>query len=353
MAFLEIKNVTLRGVSACVPAQTVKTREMPIFPTPDAAEKFIKTTAIEERRIIEKGSCTSDLCMKAAERLISDLRWNKEEIEALIFVSNTPDYRSPATSCILQDRLHLPVSCLTLDISAVCCGFIQGMTVLGGLMASGCIKKALLLAGDTNSLTSSPEDKSRYPLLGDAGTATAWEYDEKAEKIYSNLLSDGSCYEFVMTPDSGFRHFVSPESFVMKENEDGIWRAPIHGIMNGMEVFSFAISECPKAIRSLCEHFGIDIQADVDYYLFHQANMKINSTIRKKLKLAEEKIPSNIDRFGNTSCAAIPLLMVTNIREAIGSGPLSLLLSAIGAGFVWGGAYLKTNRIVCPELLEW
>ncbi|MCK9617652.1 MAG: ketoacyl-ACP synthase III [Lentimicrobiaceae bacterium] len=351
MAFLEIKNVALRGVAACVPAKTIRTENLPIFKN-DEAEKFIKTTGIESRRIGGDGVCTSDLCFTAAEKLIKELNWNKSEIDALIFVSNTPDYRSPATSCILQDKLKLPTSCFTFDISAVCAGFIQGLTVISSILSSGTIKKALLLVGDTNSLTSSPEDKSRYPLLGDAGTATAWEYDKKAEKIYSNLLSDGSCYEFVISPDSGFRHFVTPESFIIKENEDGIRRAPIHGIMNGMEVFSFAISECPKAIKSLCEHYNINIHSEVDFYLFHQANMKINSTIGKKLKLEEKKIPSNIQWFGNTSCAAIPLLMVTNIREDISKKPLSLLLCAIGAGFVWSSAYIKTNNIVCPELLE-
>lgn len=154
MAYLEIEHVALRGVAACVPSKVLNTRGMSVFPDETAADKFIKTTGIEQRRIIEKGSCTSDLCLASAERLLQDLKWNKEDIETLVFVSNTPDYRSPATSCILQDRLHLPTSCFTFDISAVCCGFIQGMTVLASLMSSGGIKKALLLVGDTNSLTS-------------------------------------------------------------------------------------------------------------------------------------------------------------------------------------------------------
>ena len=352
MAFLEIKNVSLRGVSACVPSMIMKTRDLGIFRNNDKGEKFTKTTGIIERRIVSDEVRTSDLCLKAAERLVEELNWDKSSIDALIFVSNTPDYRSPATSCILQHRMKLPVTCLTFDISAVCCGFIQGMSVVGSLLSSGSIKRALLLVGDTNSLTSSQDDQSRYPLLGDAATATAWEFAPEVNDILINLFSDGANYEFVINPDSGFRHFVTPESFVVKECEDGIKRAPIHGVMNGMEVFSFAISECPKAIKGLCDHYEIDIHKDVDYYLFHQANLKINSTIKKKLKLEGEKIPSNIEFFGNTSCSAIPLLMVTNIRNEIRSRPLSLLLSAIGAGFVWGGAYLKTDSIVCPELLE-
>lgn len=351
MAFIEIKNVSLRGVSACVPSKTVHTKDVEIF-TSEEAEKFTKTTGIESRRIVENGICTSDLCFTAAERLISDLKWNKSDIDILIFVSNTPDYRTPATSCILQDRLNLPTTCLTFDISTVCAGFIQGITVVGSILSSGTLKKALLLVGDSNSVTSSSEDKSRYPLLGDAGTASAWEFDSNADNIYCNLLSDGSCFEFVGSPYSGFRNLPTPESFIVKDVGEGIRRAAIHGVMDGMEVFSFAISECPKALKTLCEHFNIDIHNDVDYYLFHQANMKINTTVMRKLKLDSNKIPSNIQDFGNTSCAAIPLLMVTNIREELKTQKLSHLLSAIGSGFVWGGAYIKTDHIVCPELLE-
>lgn len=351
MAFLKIDNVSLKGVSACVPAKVVKTKDLPMFAA-DGGEKFTKTTGIIERRIASCGICTSDLCQKAAEKLLEKLGWEKESVDLLVFVSNTPDYRSPATSCLLQHRMGLPMSCMTFDISTVCCGFIQGMTVIGSMLSSGVIKRALMLAGDTNSLTSSPDDQSRYPLLGDAGTATAWEYNPEAEPIYANLLSDGSNEDFVVSPDSGFRHFVTPDSFKVRMCDDGIMRAPIHGIMNGMEVFSFAISECPKSIKAMCEHFNIDMHDAVDYYLFHQANLKINLTIAKKLKLDVEKIPSNIQHFGNISCAAIPLLMVTNISNDISSKKLSLLLSAIGAGFVWGAGYLTTDKIVCTELFE-
>lgn len=351
MAFFKINNVSLRGVSGCVPANTVKTNDLHFFKE-DKGEKFTKTTGIIERRVAPEGMCTSDLCCKAAEALIAKLGWDKETIDVLIFASNTPDYRSPATSCLLQHRLGLSTSCFTFDISTVCCGFIQGMTVLGSLMSNGNIKRALLLAGDTNSKTSSPDDQSRYPLLGDAGTATAWEYNPDADEMMVNIMSDGSNEAFVVTPDSGFRHFVTPKSFIPHICDDGIKRAPIHGIMNGMEVFSYAISECPKAIRALGERYNIDIINDVDYYLFHQANLKLNLTIAKKLKIDITKMPSNIQYFGNISCAAIPLLMVTNISDDISSKKLRLLFSAIGAGFVWGGAYMKTNDVVVTDLLE-
>lgn len=350
MAYIEIKNVSLRGVAAGVPKKIVKTENLSLFSETEAA-KFTNTTGIVERRIAD-GICTSDLCFSAADQLLNDLGWNRNEVDVLIFASNTRDYNSPATSCILQDRLGLSTSCFTFDMAAACCGFIQGMAAVGSLLSLGAIKKALLLVGDTNSRTSSPEDKSRYPLLGDAGGATAWEYNPNAEPIYTNLLSDGSYYKFVCTPDSGFRNFVTPNSFEVQMCDDGIARAPIHGIMNGVEVFSFAISHCPKAIQNLVERYKINLDKDVDYFLFHQANKKINSIIARKLKIDVSRMPSNIDYFGNTASAAIPLLMVTNIADQLRSSYQRLLLSAIGAGFVYGGGYLVTDNIIVSNLIE-
>lgn len=165
MAYWKISNCELRGVAACVPRNTVNTSGMSVF-TSDEAEKFIESVKIRQRRIAVGGICASDLCHEAAVRLIDELKWNKNEIDALIFVSITADYRSPATSCILQERLGLPNSCFTLDISLACCGYLHGVTVLSNMMSMGNIRKALLLVGDTCSLMSSPEDKSRFPIFG-------------------------------------------------------------------------------------------------------------------------------------------------------------------------------------------
>ncbi|MCX6235994.1 MAG: ketoacyl-ACP synthase III, partial [Bacteroidia bacterium] len=163
MSFLEIKNVAVRGVAACVPKRVIENRDCPMFSI-EELEKFFFSVGIERRHCVEEGVCSSDLCLSAAEKIIQDLNWDKSEIGALVFVSQTPDYRNPATSCILQDRLGLPVTCMALDISLGCSGYVHGLAVLSSLMSSGSIKKGLLLVGDTASLVSSPEDKSRILL---------------------------------------------------------------------------------------------------------------------------------------------------------------------------------------------
>lgn len=350
MANWIIKNVKLKGVSACVPRTNLRTEDMPIFNKEDC-DKFINSVGIESRRTASAGVCASDLCYAAAEKLISELEWDKNEIEALVFVSITADYRSPMTSCILQDRLGLPKSCFTMDIPIACCGYLHGITVLGNLMSNGNIKKALLLCGDTCFQTSSHEDKSRFPIFGDAGTATAFEYDVLAEDIISYSYTDGGGYEAIITPHSGFRHPVTPESFIMEDFGNGVKRAPIHGSLDGLEVFSFAISKAPKVIKELMSNHNID-KNEVDYFLFHQANRLINQMISKKLKFETNKVPSNIEEFGNTSCASIPLLMVTRIREEITKRPLNLILLGFGVGLTWGCINIKTDQIVCPSLIE-
>ena len=350
MANWIIKNVKLVGISACVPKKTLHTEDMTIFHG-DECEKFLNTVGIKSRRIAPSGICASDLCYEAAEKLISELKWHKSEIEALIFVSITADYRSPMTSCILQNRLGLSNSCFTLDIPLACCGYLHGITVLGNLMTKGNIKKALLLCGDTCYQMSSPEDKSRLPIFGDAGTASAFIYDESADNIISYSYTDGSGYNAIITPHSGFRHPITPDSFLMEDISEGIRRAPIHGTLDGMEVFSFAISKAPKAIKELMEQQHIT-QNDIDYVLFHQANKLINQMICKKLKLEKPKVPSNIEEFGNTSCASIPLLMVTRLRKELISRKLNLILSAFGVGLTWGSIQIKTDKIICPPLCE-
>lgn len=350
MANWIIKNVKLVGVSACVPKKTLHTEDMTIFHG-DECEKFLNTVGIKSRRIAPSGVCASDLCYEAANKLIAELDWDKNEIDALIFVSITADYRSPMTSCILQNRLGLSNSCFTLDIPLACCGYLHGITVLSNIMSNGRIHKALLLCGDTCFQMSSPEDKSRYPIFGDAGTASAFIYDDTAKDIISYSYTDGSGYKAIITPHSGFRHPITPESFIMQDISEGIRRAPIHSMLDGMEVFSFAISKVPKSIKELMEQQHIS-QNDVDYFLLHQANRLINQQICKKLKIESPKVPSNIEEFGNTSCATIPLLMVTRLKQKLSTQSLNLILSAFGVGLTWGCINIKTDKIICPPLIE-
>lgn len=356
MAYWEIKNVALRGVTGTVPDHAVKTKEFDVF-TPEEAEIFDNTVGIKNRYIGPDDVCASDLCYDAAVRLIDSLGWEKESIDILIFASVTGDFKTPPTSGILQHRLGLPTSTFVLDIPMGCCGSVYAINVAGNLLSAGSAKRALLLVGDTALRMGSMKDKSRVPLFGDCGTAMALEYDVDAEDIIIDFNTLGEKYEALMTPHGGFRHPITEESFVEEDFGNGIIRAPKDTLINGMDVLSFAISRPPVSIKKLMEKCQLNSE-NVDFFLIHQANKLIVDRIVKKLKLPIEKVPYDLQEFGNLGGASIPMLMTFNLATELMSGPLTLVCSAFGLGLTWATMVLRTqkmmvlpiNRIMSPNI---
>lgn len=312
---------------------------------------FSESTGIKARRRAECGTTSADLCQASAEKLIAQLGWDKKEIEALVFVSQTPDYILPATSCLLQEKLGLSENCYTLDISLGCSGWVYALSVIAALMQNGTINKGLLLAGDTITKFCSPEDKSTYPLFGDAGTATALEYNDKCDGLKFVFNTDGAGYETIIIRDGAYRNPVDEESLRLKDCGENKLRRGIDLELDGMNVFSFGITKAPKSVRQLCEHFGID-KDKVDLFTFHQANLMMNEMIRKKLKLPEDKVPYSMDDFGNTSCASIPLTLVSREADRLRTEKLSHIACGFGVGLSWGSVYFETDSIIVPELIE-
>lgn len=342
MAYWEIKNVALRGVTCTVPNNPVKSIDFDFF-TKEDADIFDNTVGIKKRYIASENICASDLCFDAAERLIASLGWEKDSIDVLVFASVTGDYKTPPTSCILQDRLGLPSSTFVLDVPMGCCGCLYAINVAGNLLTAGTARRALLLVGDTASRMGSPFDKSRVPLFGDSGSAMALEYDTTAADIVIDFNTMGSGYQALMTPHGGYRHPVTKEvSFEYKDFGNGIIRAPKDALINGMDVFSFAITKPPISIMKLLERLGLDKDKDIDFFLIHQANKMIVDRIVKKLKLNPQKVPYDLQEFGNLGGCSIPMLMTYNIAEELSTKNLTLLCSAFGLGLTWGTMVLRT-----------
>jgi 3-oxoacyl-[acyl-carrier-protein] synthase-3 len=355
MAFLKIDNIQVKGFAACVPKQIDENRLYPLFDS-ESFRKFVETTGIERKRKVPDNICTSDLCVQAAERLVSDMNWNKDDVSVLVFVTQTPDYILPATSPIIQQRLGLSKDCYTLDISLGCSGWVYGISVVAGLLqniTSSLTKtgKALLLVGDTLSKASSQADKSVWPLFGDAGTATALEYQPNAESLLFNMNSDGNGYQSIIINDGSYRNPVSPSSFNKIERGEGIVSNNLQLILDGMDVFSFGIKRAPESVNKLLEEFQLD-KEQIDYFLFHQANMMMNEMIRKKLKLPVEKAPYSLKDFGNTSSATIPLTMVTQLQKELRNKHLHHIACGFGVGLSWGSVYFSTDKTVCSDLIE-
>ncbi len=351
MALFRIPNIALRGIAACVPAQVEENRNyaMPA----EEMQTFINNVGVERRHITPKDVCTSDLCLQAAEQLISDLQWEKSDIQFLIFVTQTPDYACvPATSCILQDRLGLSKECFTQDIALGCSGWVVGLSTIASLLEHyGTGAKGLLLCGDTPSKIVSPQDKSAWPLFGDAGTATALEYDSMAQELLFNFNTDGRDYDVIIMPTSAARNPITADSLVVKEINEGIARNDTHIILDGSSVFSFGITKVPKSVKKLVEHFALDT-TQVDYFLMHQANMMMNEKIRTKLGFTAEQCPYSMRDFGNTSSASIPLTLVTQVApNADTQKHLRHIACGFGVGLSWGSVYFETENLVCSPLV--
>ena len=351
MAFLKIENVRISGISGCVPERVERNLDFP-FLTKDEIEKYIRTIGVEERHCsLNDGSiCTSDLCYEAAERLIADLGWEKDDIQLLVFVSHTADYKLPSTACILQDRLQLPKSTMAFDSPLGCSGFVYGLGMAASILQTGCIKKGLLLVGNTQSFYAAPKDQGTKLLFADGGCAVALEYRDGAPSMEFNYFTNGAGKDALIVPDGGCRNPFSEDSLREFVDADGVTRTKLHEKMDGLEVFSFATTTVPRSLKELTEHFDINTD-NIDFLLLHQANKFLCEKIRKRLKFSEEKTPYNIDRFGNTSGASIPLLMVTELGEKLRTEPLSFLASGFGVGLSLGSVKFETTGISCPPLL--
>ena len=343
MAFLEFKNVRIAGISAGVPKCKICNLDMKDISADYDSAAFVETTGVLERRL-DESLTTSDLCVAAAEKLIEDIGWDKSEVEGIIFVSQTTDYYLPATACIVQDRLGLSKECYAADIVLGCSGWVYGLSSLVSLMSNGGIKKALLMAGDARRHVATND-----PLFGFAGTVTALEYVEGDAGFKFHFGTDGSGFDAIIIPDGGSRNQVTENSF-KDEVIDGKHYNRMQSRMKGMDVFSFGISTAPKSVKKLAEHFGFNY-LDADYFVFHQANMKMNNMITKKLKLESEKVPSCMYHFGNTSSASIPLTIVTQLKGKC-EGKTKFICCGFGVGLSWGTVAFETENVVISDLVE-
>ncbi len=343
MAFFEIKNVRIIGIASCMPKHVCYTKDSLVNDKYNADE-FIRSTGIESRRLDESYT-TSDLCVHAAEKLISDLKWDKSEINVLIFVTQGPDYLCPSTACIIQDRLKLSKECYASELPLGCSGWVYGLSYAASMLSRGTVKKGLLLVGDARLF-----QKTTDPLVGFAGTATAIEYSEGATGFQFHFGTDGSGYDAIIIPDGGTRNQVSQSSFEL-EDVDGKKMNRLESRMNGMDVFSFAISTAPKSIKKAMTYFNRNL-SDFDYCILHQANIQIDEIIRKKLNLTADKVPYSLKEFGNTSSASIPVTISTQLKGKVENKHTEFICCGFGIGLSWGTVMFSTDNLFISDLVE-
>jgi 3-oxoacyl-[acyl-carrier-protein] synthase-3 len=335
----KIQYTKIDAIYACVPEQEILTTEYSLF-SPDEARIFTKNTGIHARRVAPDDVTCSDLCFNAAAQLLADIDI-VSEIDLIVFVSQSPDYFLPATSIILQDRLGLRSDCMAFDINLGCSGYIYGLQVVGQFIQSGAVRNALLLVGDKSTISTAYQDKSTYPLFGDAGTATLLSFSADSSPWFINSGSDGSGKNAIIIEGG---HSRNPYGTYTEELLDfnGNKHSKSHLHLEGLDVFNFALSRVPYSIEQTLAEVD-KLMDDVDYVVFHQANGLITKSLSRKLNIPLNRCLTSIEHYGNTSSASIPLTLVCHAADLSGRKDMSLVLSGFGVGFSWASMFLTSD----------
>lgn len=341
MSVLQFEHIKIEGIAAAVPKDT-KVNE---------SSRLKRVTGIAQRRTSPPQICTSDLCFESTQKLLDDLKVDKNSIDILIFISQTPDYKLPVTSTLLQHKLGLKPSTICFDVPLGCSGYTYGLYIISSLLSSskGNLQKGLLLVGDTISKETNPLDNSTHPLFGDAGTSTLVSYDSKfSSPIKFELGSNGEGYDSIIIPDGGSRNPISSSSFKEIQDEKGNIRSNCNLFLDGMKVFDFGTNFITDHLKNFI-HQTTTLE-EIDFIILHQANKIMNDSIVKKLNMPSSKALSTLENFGNTSSATIPLTIVDKLNNKFSYN--TLLLSGFGVGLSWASVLISQSNIFCSNLIE-
>lgn len=319
-------NTIIDSVSSCVPKKEIELNSLGSIFGVSEVNKIIKSTGISKVRIADKNITASDLCEKAANNLLNNRKINKDEIGALIFVSQTRDYELPQTSQILQHKLGLNEDCICYDLPIGCSGYIYGLYQSMLLIESLSAKKVLLLVGETNSRFVDQKDQKTKLVFGDAGTATLLRRGDNR----SNIILKGSGFGFknLIIENGGYRkNRNSSEKFIK---------------MDGLNVFNFTIQKVPEIINEIISYSSSEIK-EIHQFFFHQANNFMVKHLYKKLKIDGRKVPCNMNKYGNTSGASIPLLLSESSNDM---NLKKIILCGFGVGLSWGAILTDLSKTI-------
>lgn len=327
-----VNNIEIESIASWLPEYELDLNSLSYLYGENEVSNIIKATGVEKVRIADKNMTSADMCQKAAEYLFEEESLNKEDVDGIVFVSQTPDYILPATSISLQHRLGLGKNTICIDIHYGCSGYIYGIFQAASWINCGACNKVLVLAGDTTSRMINEKDKSLRMVFGDCGTATIISKGETSMGFH--IQSDGSGADRLIVPAGGFRMPRNEDTAKIIFDEDNNGRSLNDLYMDGMAIFNFAITNVHKNINTLLDNMGWN-KEDVGIYALHQANEFMVNYVRKKLKAPIEKVPINVRYLGNTGPATLPLLFsdvcskqIYDLRKTIMSG--------FGVGLSWG-----------------
>lgn len=315
-------NIKIQGMCTAVPECVEENKNFESILGPRRTKKQIRLTGVSKRHIAERKQRTSDLCYAATLPLLEKLKWDRNEIKVLIYITQGPNYKLPSTAFFLQHRLGIPKDCVCFDINLGCSSFNAGVHVVSALLQSCNVNdKALLLIGDTASQVLSPEASMDEDAIADrmifgaAGAAIALEKVKNSELMFMTK-SDGDGFEAII------RHFGKGTT------------------MNGAAVFEFAINDVSDDVNVFKNHFGLK-EEDIDYYVFHQAQKLVLDNIAASCELPDGKELRSLDEYGNTSGTSVPVTVCANWDKFADRKSVNLFLCGFGVGLSWGAIFAE------------
>ena len=331
------------GLSYSLPERVVTNDDLQAEnPTWDM-QRVVQKTGIESRRIADDDQTAADLAFAAAERLFASGTVKRDEIDYLLFCTQSPDYVLPASSCILQDRLRLSINCGAIDFNQGCSGYLYGLQLANALVCSGTAHNVLLLTGETYSKYIHPQDRSVRVLFGDAATATVVSGDRPGAQIVATEVgTDGTGCNNLIVPIGGARRRSSREAPQDFCDENGSIRSAANLFMDGAELFAFTLKRVPRLVARLLEKTGL-AAGDIDTFVFHQANAFMNELLRTKMHLPKEKVPLLLTDVGNTVSNTVPLTL-SRIAPQLSPGD-KVMLVGFGVGYSWGACLLEWGGV--------
>lgn len=321
--------------------------------SPETSIKLKKTMGYNAHRVFDEGLCVSDVAVFAMEKIFDEYGVEKESIDALILVTETPDYLMPPTSTVIQGRLGLKEDMMCLDINQGCAGFEIGLIQAFMMLEQKEIRRVALINGEMLSRKTSKRDRNSYPLIGDALSVAIIDSTESSSEIYANVKMDGTGCFAIQIPAGGLRLPCSPETSLPERDAYGNWRSKENLVMKGDEVFMFVQKKVPPMIREILEFSGKD-RDEVEYYMFHQPNQFMVNKLASALKVPKEKMPANIvGIFGNSSSVTVPLNITFNIGEELCKRPMTLCMAGFGVGLVWSSILMDVGPLQFCKTIEY
>ena len=324
-----MKYAKITGTGSAVPDAVLSNSDLEKMV--ETSDEWITTrTGIRERRIADDGTASSDIAHEAAQKALEAADVGPGELDAVVVGTVTPDFLFPSTACVVQSLLGAKNAC-AFDLMAGCAGFLYTLHIAQGMIKSGGAEKILVIGAETLSKIVDFKDRSTCILFGDGAGAVVLEGSDEPGILSSLVSSDGDCWDLLYVPAGGSRRPVDRD--VLETGDQYIK-------MKGNDVFRVAVKSMESATVDAVEKAGLRPD-DIDLFVPHQANHRIVEAVRKRLDFPEEKVFLNLDRYGNTSAASVPLALDEAVRSGRVSRGDTVLFAAFGAGFAWGASVVR------------